>query len=165
VTGPRVVQVVGTSGSGKTLTLERAIRTFRGRGLRVGVVKHSHHPIDLAGKDTDRLRKSGANVTLFASEVSVILTSLNPLDLLRILPVDVILVEGYSRRRLSSSRFRVDDPRDAGRVAAEICARTKVRPRRVRLAVDGRPAPAGPIWELLSNQMEREKVRVVKRSP
>ncbi len=57
------------SGSGKTTLLERVIPLLRQRGLRLAVVKHSHHDfeMDRPGKDSDRLRRAGAGQVLLAS--------------------------------------------------------------------------------------------------
>ncbi len=117
---PMIIQVVGASGSGKTFVLERAIRRLRAEGYRVAALKHSHHPIDVRGKDTDRLRRSGANPVLFVSRGWALFASGEPWDLLPTLPVDVVLVEGYHRRRLSRHRYRVERPGDAPEVVEEI---------------------------------------------
>jgi molybdopterin-guanine dinucleotide biosynthesis protein B len=58
------------SGSGKTTLLEKLIPLLRGRGLRLALVKHSHHDfeMDKPGKDSDRLRRAGAGQVLLASK-------------------------------------------------------------------------------------------------
>lgn len=58
------------SGSGKTTLLEKLIPLLRGRGLRLALVKHSHHDfqMDRPGKDSDRLRRAGAGQVLLASK-------------------------------------------------------------------------------------------------
>jgi len=38
-----VIQLVGRSGSGKTSAIASAVEILKGRGVRVAVVKHSHH--------------------------------------------------------------------------------------------------------------------------
>lgn len=165
MSGPRVFQVVGTSGAGKTRAIEIAVRTLRRKRLRVAVVKHSHHRIDLAGKDTDRFRQSGADLVLFGSDISAILGRFDPRGLLPLLPVDVVLVEGYSRHRLSTDRFVVGGPREAVEVAGVICARAPSRRRRSGLTLDGRAAPSHPMWEFIANLMDqREVVRIERRS-
>ena len=57
------------SGSGKTTLLERVIPQLRMRGVRLALVKHSHHDfeMDKPGKDSHRLRKAGAEQVLLAS--------------------------------------------------------------------------------------------------
>ena len=58
------------SGSGKTTLLEQLIPLLRHSGLRLALIKHSHHDfeMDKPGKDSDRLRKAGANQMLLASK-------------------------------------------------------------------------------------------------
>ncbi len=116
---PLVVQVVGTHGAGKTLALTKVLRYLQRHGRSVAVLKHSHHAIDLPGSDTDRLVRAGARAVVFASDRTVAFLPDDPIELALAQPVDVVLVEGYHRRRLGR-RFRVRDPADAGRVAREI---------------------------------------------
>jgi molybdopterin-guanine dinucleotide biosynthesis protein B len=58
-----------SSGSGKTTLLTALIPLLNEAGLRVSVIKHTHHPfeIDQPGKDSYRLRKSGAVQMLLSS--------------------------------------------------------------------------------------------------
>jgi molybdopterin-guanine dinucleotide biosynthesis protein B len=100
-----ILGVVGASGSGKTTLLEYLVARLAERGLRVNVVKHSHHDIVLEPphKDTARLRTAGAAEVLIASPYRIaIMRELRgagepPLaDLLeRLAPADLTLVEGY----------------------------------------------------------------------
>jgi len=62
--------ICGYSGSGKTTLILELIRLLSGRGLRVGVVKHDAHGlnVDREGKDSDRFFRAGADVTLQASD-------------------------------------------------------------------------------------------------
>lgn len=102
--GP-VLGVIGSSGSGKTTLLEVLIGRLAARGMRVNLVKHSHHDIVLepAHKDSARLRMAGASEVLIASPHRIaIMRELRgaiepPLaDLLaRLTPADLTLVEGY----------------------------------------------------------------------
>lgn len=57
------------SGTGKTHLLKRLLPLLRERGLRVGMVKHTHHDFDIdrPGKDSYELRKAGASQMLVAS--------------------------------------------------------------------------------------------------
>jgi molybdopterin-guanine dinucleotide biosynthesis protein A len=61
-----VLTVCGFSGSGKTTLLERAIPELLRRGLAVAVVKHASHgfAVDTPRKDSDRLFRAGATVSL-----------------------------------------------------------------------------------------------------
>jgi molybdopterin-guanine dinucleotide biosynthesis protein MobB len=64
--GAPVLAVCGFSGSGKTTLLEAAIPLLVERGLSVAVVKHDAHgfEVDKPGKDSDRLFRAGATVSL-----------------------------------------------------------------------------------------------------
>lgn len=108
-TGP-VLGVVGWSGSGKTSLLEHLIARLAGQGLRVNVVKHSHHDVELEPprKDSARLRMAGAAEVMLASPYRIaILRELRGADeptlaehLARLAPADLTLVEGYKWERM-----------------------------------------------------------------
>lgn len=97
--------VVGWSGSGKTQLLEALIARLAERGLRVNVVKHSHHDIMLEPphKDSARLRMAGAAEVMIASPFRVaVIRELRgepepslAEQVARLAPADLTLVEGY----------------------------------------------------------------------
>lgn len=102
--GP-VLGVVGSSGSGKTTLLTWLVERLAAQGLRVNIVKHSHHDIELEPprKDSARLRMAGAAEVMIASPYRVAIMqelrgapepSLNE-HLTRLSPADLTLVEGY----------------------------------------------------------------------
>ena len=68
-----VLGVVGWSGSGKTVLLEHLVTQLAADGLRVNVIKHSHHDIMLEPphKDSARLRMAGAAEVMIASPFRV----------------------------------------------------------------------------------------------
>ncbi len=100
-----VLGVVGWSGSGKTTLLEFLVAQLAARGLRINIVKHSHHDIVLEPphKDSARLRMAGAAEVMIASPFRVaVMRELRgapepglaqQLELLA--PADLTLVEGY----------------------------------------------------------------------
>lgn len=100
-----ILAVVGASGSGKTTLLEYLVARLAERGMRVNVVKHSHHDILLEPphKDTARLRTAGAAEVMIASPYRIaIMRELRgaaepPLAelLQRLAPAELTLVEGY----------------------------------------------------------------------
>lgn len=102
--------VVGWSGSGKTSLLEGLIARLAEQGMRVNVVKHSHHDVELEPprKDSARLRMAGAAEVMLASPYRVaILRELRGVDepplaehLARLAPADLTLVEGYKWERM-----------------------------------------------------------------
>ncbi len=64
--------ISGYSGAGKTTVIEPVIRELSARGLKVGIVKHDVHGlnIDCEGKDTDRFFRAGADVFIRGPEQS-----------------------------------------------------------------------------------------------
>lgn len=71
----KVVGFAGSSGAGKTTLIERLIPALQARGLRVSVIKHAHHrlEIDQPGKDTWRHREAGAYEVLAVSPDRLVL--------------------------------------------------------------------------------------------
>lgn len=101
-----IVAFVGRSGAGKTTLLERVITVLDARGVRVAIVKHTHHTglaTDLPGTDSRRLWEAGAqHTTLWAPDrVAHTRRASTPPTLAAVLraihDVDVILVEGDKR--------------------------------------------------------------------
>jgi len=100
-----VVGLAGYSGSGKTTFLEKLIAELKGRGYRVGVIKHTSHPVefDRPGKDTWRHARAGADVVVLASpdNVAVVRKYQSPPQPEDVLPlvdgVDLIIIEGFKK--------------------------------------------------------------------
>lgn len=104
---------VGTSGSGKTTLLEAIVARLSDRGVRVAVVKHARAGFDIdpeTGKDSHRLRASGAAQVLVASRDRWALMAEQPdpleepslgqmLSHLDRTAFDVVLVEGFRHER------------------------------------------------------------------
>jgi len=93
-----------SSGTGKTTLIEKLIPDLLQKNINVSVVKHAHHnfDIDYPGKDSYRLRKSGAFQTLiFNNKRSALITEfIQESDNLEKMiaqmnqDVDLIIVEG-----------------------------------------------------------------------
>ncbi len=64
----KILCLVGRSGSGKTNVLERWLEFLRGRGWRVGVLKHSHHPLPAEPAHKDSARLDGVFTGLAAAD-------------------------------------------------------------------------------------------------
>jgi molybdopterin-guanine dinucleotide biosynthesis protein B len=64
-----VLGFVAASGTGKTTLLTQLIPILKQNGLRIGLIKHSHHDfeIDRPGKDSFRLRVAGASPVMLVS--------------------------------------------------------------------------------------------------
>lgn len=96
--------ICGYSGSGKTTLLKKLILLLKARNVRFAVIKHSHHDmdIDIPGKDSYELRKSGAEQIIVASShrwALITETPNNPPNLTDLVKqfsdVDLVLVEGF----------------------------------------------------------------------
>ncbi len=93
------------SGTGKTTLLEALIPRLAATGLRLALVKHSHHALELdrPGKDSHRLREAGARQVLVSSKRRTALIEPRELGLpeclARLAPLapGLVLVEGYKR--------------------------------------------------------------------
>ncbi len=95
------------SGTGKTTLLTKLIPLLKKSGLRIALIKHSHHSfeIDKPGKDSYRLREAGASpVMLVSSHRRAVITEFETImepkldDQLKALDqseLDLILVEGF----------------------------------------------------------------------
>jgi molybdopterin-guanine dinucleotide biosynthesis protein B len=105
----RVIGLAGWSGAGKTTLLARLLPVLTARGLRVSTLKHASHAfdIDTPGKDSHTHRAAGATEVLVASGRRFALMhelrgqpepGLGDL-LLRLSPVDMVIVEGFKRER------------------------------------------------------------------
>lgn len=102
---PKIMGFAGYSGSGKTTLIERLLPLCVADGLRVAVVKQSHHDVqvDKPGKDSWRHARAGAVEVLLSSPhrwmlVHELAQEEEPtLDahLARLSPCDLVLVEGY----------------------------------------------------------------------
>jgi molybdopterin-guanine dinucleotide biosynthesis protein B len=124
----KVFGIAGYSGSGKTTLIERVLPLLAARGLKVAVIKHTHHDFDIdpppgggrgckgaeapttthrPGKDSWRAREAGAAAVLLASDHRTALLiehrdappALDSL-LAQLPPCDLVLVEGYKRESI-----------------------------------------------------------------
>ncbi|MFI3311960.1 molybdopterin-guanine dinucleotide biosynthesis protein MobB [Ewingella allii] len=104
--------VVAYSGTGKTTLLKHLIPYLNAKGVRVGLIKHTHHDVDVdtPGKDSFELRKAGAHQTMVASSQRWALMTETPeadsLDLHYLASrfdsnsLDLILVEGFKHEEI-----------------------------------------------------------------
>jgi molybdopterin-guanine dinucleotide biosynthesis protein B len=103
----KIFGFAGWSGSGKTTLTEKLIPRFASHGLSVSLIKHAHHEFDIdqPGKVSYRHRKAGCIEVMVASDLRWALMhemrgnveeSFEAL-LMRLAPVDLLLVEGWKR--------------------------------------------------------------------
>ena len=96
------------SGTGKTTLLCKLIPILKAKGVRIGVVKHAHHDIDIdhPKKDSYELRQSGAIKVVVASRKRTAIIIEHPdneeeptlesaLKNIHTKGLDLILVEGF----------------------------------------------------------------------
>jgi len=102
--------IAAFSGTGKTTLLTHLLPLLCDKGLRVGVIKHTHHGFDMdkPHKDSYRLREAGAAVVTVASAQRWALLQetqgqaepllQNVLPHVALCDVDLILVEGFKHQ-------------------------------------------------------------------
>ncbi|MFO7997087.1 MAG: molybdopterin-guanine dinucleotide biosynthesis protein B [Dehalococcoidia bacterium] len=103
---PPVVSIVGKSGSGKTVVIERLIGELSSRGYRVATIKHAPRgaTFDEPGKDSWRHIEAGSKTVVVSSPDNIVLvkpvsedTSIE--EIVRFLgeDYDIILTEGFKQ--------------------------------------------------------------------
>ncbi|MBI6550187.1 molybdopterin-guanine dinucleotide biosynthesis protein MobB [Xenorhabdus lircayensis] len=116
-----ILGITAYSGTGKTTLLKQVIPLLRQQHIRVGLIKHTHHNMDVdkPGKDSYELRKAGAVQTLVASQQRWALMTETPdlpaLDLHYLASrfdansLDLILVEGFKQESIPKIALYRDD--------------------------------------------------------
>ncbi|WP_020560031.1 bifunctional molybdopterin-guanine dinucleotide biosynthesis adaptor protein MobB/molybdopterin molybdotransferase MoeA [Thiofilum flexile] len=102
-----ILGICAWSGSGKTTLLTELIPQLKSAGLRLAIIKHGHHDLDIdkPGKDSYRFREAGADQVLLASSKRIALMQENTppqeptlAGVLRFInrdSADLVLVEGF----------------------------------------------------------------------
>lgn len=102
--------ISGYSSSGKTTLLKKIISLFCEQGFKVGILKHTHHDveIDIPGKDSYELRKAGALQTIISSQhryAMICETQDRSVDLKTLIQqftdVDLVLIEGFKDEQIN----------------------------------------------------------------
>jgi molybdopterin-guanine dinucleotide biosynthesis protein B len=107
----KVFGFAGYSGAGKTTLIEQLIPRFTARGLKVSLIKHTHHDFDVdqPGKDSWRHRQAGASEVLLTCDTRwVLMHELRgapeptlEAQLAVLSPCDLVLVEGFKQTPIS----------------------------------------------------------------
>ncbi|WP_422443670.1 molybdopterin-guanine dinucleotide biosynthesis protein B [Thermoanaerobacterium sp. DL9XJH110] len=101
-----VVGFAGFSGSGKTTLLEQIIKRLKTEGMKVGVIKHTHHQMEPGQKDTGKFFRAGADEVVAAGKDAMLKISrqMEEKSLFQIIQemaaCDIILVEGYKAAKI-----------------------------------------------------------------
>ncbi|WP_413742012.1 molybdopterin-guanine dinucleotide biosynthesis protein MobB [Sodalis sp. RH15] len=122
---PPLLAITAFSGTGKTTLLKQLIPLLNQVGVRVGLIKHTHHKVDVdtPGKDSYELRRAGARQTMVASDARWALMTENQDNEMPALSwlaaqmdprlVDLILVEGFKNEPVPKiALFRSDTGKD-----------------------------------------------------
>jgi molybdopterin-guanine dinucleotide biosynthesis protein B len=101
---PQTICIVGRSQSGKTTLIEKLIPQLKGRGYKIGTIKHSHHIFDFdkAGKDSWRHKDAGAETVIIASPGKIAMVKNDDQGTLDGLQkffedLDLVITEGYKK--------------------------------------------------------------------
>lgn len=103
-----LLAITAYSGTGKTTLLKKLIPMLAEMGIRCGLIKHSHHDVDVdtPGKDSYELRKAGAAQTIVACDQRWALMTETPKravslpDLVNKFDpklIDLVLLEGFKQ--------------------------------------------------------------------
>lgn len=127
-----VLAIAAWSGTGKTTLLKVIIPALCARGVRPGLIKHTHHnmDIDTPGKDSYELRKAGAAQTIVASSQRWALMTETPnveeIDLAYLISrmdhstLDLVLVEGFKHEPVAKILlFRSDTGHDINELTVD----------------------------------------------
>ena len=127
-----VLAIAAWSGTGKTTLLKKLIPALCARGIRPGLIKHTHHNMDVdkPGKDSYELRKAGAAQTMVASRERWALMTETPdeapLDLAYLVTrmdhstLDLVLVEGFKHEAVAKILlFRSDAGHDVSELTLD----------------------------------------------
>ena len=125
-----LIAIVGKSGSGKTVIMEKLIAEFKARGYRVGAIKHAHQTVELdePGKDSWRYSQAGSDAAVVSSPSRITVfknldhePSLEETALLLGDGYDLILAEGFKQSRAPKIEVCA-----TGRIAEMVCGEAEL---------------------------------------
>ena len=141
-----ILGICGWSGSGKTTLIEQVVPALIAGGLKVVVLKHNAHGLDVdrPGKDSDRFFNTGADVLAEGPDQAFFRTHRDGGELVELLApladkYDLVLVEGHKHMALPKVWLLSDDetvpPAEAGEPLT-VLSRDADRPATVKPLID-----------------------------
>lgn len=106
MSGIPMIGFAAYSGTGKTTLIEKLVVCLKEKGLRVAVVKHDAHQIDIdrEGKDSWRFTEAGADMSVVCSAEKTAYIEKRSLSFKDVISqvhdVDLILVEGFKKEAI-----------------------------------------------------------------
>ncbi|WP_320172254.1 molybdopterin-guanine dinucleotide biosynthesis protein MobB [Maridesulfovibrio sp.] len=96
----KAISIVGKKKTGKTTVGLALVKCLTDRGLKVGVVKHSHHGFDgIEGADTEEYKAIASAVAAYSPSQSFVSWAAERTvqDMIPLMDVDVIVMEGGNK--------------------------------------------------------------------
>lgn len=97
----KILGIAGTKNTGKTTLVTLIVTELTKRGYKVGTIKHTHHDLDIEGKDTWKHREAGAKLVVGSGESTSFIIN-DKMDLEKILikikclkELDYVIIEGF----------------------------------------------------------------------
>ncbi len=110
----KIIAVVGTKNTGKTILVTKIVQELVKRGFSVGTIKHVNHGFDVEGRDTWKHKEAGAELVVAAGDETFFLVN-ESLKLDNILErikcfkkLDFMVIEGFKHSnyaKISTSDF------------------------------------------------------------
>ena len=141
-----ILGICGWSGSGKTTLIEQVVPGLLAGGLKVAVLKHDAHGLDVdrPGKDSDRFFNTGADVLAQGPGQTFFRAHHDGVELAELLApltarYDLLLVEGHKHSAIPKIWLLSDDgaapPTEAGKPLV-VLSRNADRPATVKPLID-----------------------------
>lgn len=111
----RIIGIVGTKNTGKTVLVTKIVENLVKRGYVVGTVKHTTETFDVKGRDTWKHKEAGAKVVVGSSDITFLNLD-EPMEIESILnlmkfvkKLDFVVLEGFKHSKyakISTSGYK-----------------------------------------------------------